>query len=421
MLGPGLSLEQAPPLAAPLRFFLAAPAFLAAAGLLAAARPEWSSSLAAPATLALTHLLTLGFLGMVMLGALTQMLPVVAGAPLPAVRPVARLAHAGLLLGTPTLAWGLAQGETLGIELGAGLLGAGLTVFIAAAALGLARIQQAGPQDTTQAMRLALLALGLTLILGLGLAAWLAGYWQPDTPESWLRGHVLWGLAGWIGVLVMGSAWQVVPMLQLTPAYPRRLARGLLLAVALALPAAAWLAAQGALLGEGVLAVALAGFALATLDRQRRRKRKLADTTLDFWRLGMGSLILAMLLVGLDALRPLPETVRLAAGILFLLGFAASVVVGMLYKILPFLAWFHLQGQRGFAAGGLPSMRDYLPEARARGQFRLYLAALACLVSAPFAPFLALPGGLLLTASAIWLGWNLWRVRALFRQAGGRL
>ena len=40
MLGPGLSLEQAPPFGVPLRFFLSAPPFLVAAGLLAALNPE---------------------------------------------------------------------------------------------------------------------------------------------------------------------------------------------------------------------------------------------------------------------------------------------------------------------------------------------------------------------------------------------
>lgn len=408
-----LSMEQAPPLAAPLGFFLAAPLFLVAAGALAAARPDWSGALMMPATLALTHLITLGFLGMAMLGALTQMLPVVAGAPLPGVVWVARLALAGLLLGTPCLAWGLATGSTGGIEAGAGLLGAGLGVFLAAAGVSLARARHI---DTTHAMRLAALALAVTLVLGGGLAGWLTGRWLPDDPLAWLRSHMLWGLAGWIGILVMGTAWQVVPMLQLTPAYPRRLTRALLLAVALALPAAAWLPGAGGWLGEIGLAATLGAFAVLTLRLQGQRRRKLADVTLDYWRLGMASLLLACPL----ALLPLPEPGRLSVGVLFLIGFAVSVVNGMLYKILPFLAWFHLQAQQGFKAGGKPSMRDYLPDARARGQFRLHGAALACLAAAPLAPPLAVPGGVLLAASGAWLGWNLWRGVALYRASGGR-
>ena len=74
------SFDLSPPLAAPLRFFLTAPAFAMAAGLLLAATgTDGLASRWSPTTLALTHLMTLGFLGMAMLGALIQILPVVAG------------------------------------------------------------------------------------------------------------------------------------------------------------------------------------------------------------------------------------------------------------------------------------------------------------------------------------------------------
>lgn len=98
MIGAGLAPEQGPPFTAPLRFFLTAPWFLVAAGLLAAFDPGWTEGPLSPTALALTHLLTLGFLGMVMLGALTQMLPVLAGAPMPGIRPVATIGHASLTL-----------------------------------------------------------------------------------------------------------------------------------------------------------------------------------------------------------------------------------------------------------------------------------------------------------------------------------
>jgi len=220
-----------------------------------------------------------------------------------------------------------------------------------------------------------------------------------------------------VGVLVVGTAWQVVPMLQLTPAYPPRLTRALLIGFALALPAALLPPAPWQIVGEAGLALGLVVFALATLDLQRRRKRKIGDTTLRFWRLGMICLALAAALSPL----PLPEAARMTAGMLFVAGFGVSVVNGMLYKIVPFLAWFHLHAQKGLPAAGRPSMKDYLPESRAQGQFRAYLAALACLLATPFAPALAVPGGLLLAASSAWLGWNLVSAVRLFRAHGGRV
>ncbi len=413
MIAPGLALEQAPPFSAPLRFFLTAPLFLAVAGLLAAWQPDWSADVRVPVGLALTHLLTLGFLGMVMLGALTQMLPVVAGAPVPGVRRVAGLGHLALLLGTPLLAWGLAGGGEMPLLAAGTLLCAGLLPFLGAASLSLLRGRAL---DTLRAMALALAALAATMACGLALLGWLAGLWLPADPATWLNVHVLAGLAGWIGILILGVAWQVVPMLQLTPAYPPRLTRLLLVAAGAGLLASCLPAESVRLAGKLLLALAAIVFALTTLRLQQQRKRKIPDVALAFWRLGMASLILAA------ALLPLAHTPALLglAGLLFLLGFAVSVVNGMLCKIVPFLAWFHLQGQRGMLASGLPSMKDYLPDAACRAQFRLHLAALACLLPAPFLPILAVPGGLLLAASAIRLGWNLSRAAQRFHAHGGR-
>ena len=95
----GLSLDQAPPLRIPVAFFTAAPLWLlaAAALLLVLGDAVWTSRWN-PETLALTHVLTLGFLGNVMLGALYQMTPVVAGERIRGVKS-AYLVHLLLNLG----------------------------------------------------------------------------------------------------------------------------------------------------------------------------------------------------------------------------------------------------------------------------------------------------------------------------------
>ena len=81
-----LSLEQAPPISIPMRFFLTAPIFgIAGALLLVWYGPELFITRWSPLTLALTHLITLGFLGQIMCGALLQMLPVLAGVAVPRV------------------------------------------------------------------------------------------------------------------------------------------------------------------------------------------------------------------------------------------------------------------------------------------------------------------------------------------------
>ncbi len=430
MIQAGLSYQQAPPFGTPLRFFLVAPLFLLAAAGLALLQPDWLSSRWSPATLALTHLITLGYLAMIMLGALLQILPVVLGAQVPAVRPVAWSGLLALACGAPCLGVGFLLSLATWLYAGMLILAVGLLPLLIAIAISLAR--SAAPL-VAWPIRQAVLALAITLTLGIAHAGGLYGLWPQPEDIDLTPLHVAWGLLGWVLALVVGVAYQVVPMLQITPSYPGWLSRwlnGFMLAGLLLFswPAqTAWGAAMN-LLGEQMLAVAALAFALATLRIQAQRRRKVADITLDFWRLGMASLIIA---APLYLLRPaLPENVLEAAqislGLLFLFGFAGSVVSGMLYKIVPFLAWFHLKTQTGARIGEIPNMKEMIPDKLARQHFQMHLAALALLLPAPFLPAPAdrLAGSLglaLAAAGAIRQGLNLLHARRLFLRFGGKL
>lgn len=426
----GLSYDQGPPLAAPLRLFELAALFLIATAVAALALGDaWQASRWSPAALALTHLLTLGYLGAIMAGALLQMLPVVVGTPVPGVAGIAASVLVGLGVGVPLLALGLLLGEPALLLAAALLLALAWLPFLGGTLIALVRARSV-PQ-VVWPMRKAWLALLVTLLLGWSLAGGLAGAVPLPDPILATRLHAAWGLAGWVLLLVMGVAYQVVPMLQITPAYPDAISRRLTWALlaGLLLYSGAGLSGLDGDDGVAWLAVALlAGgtivFAFATLDIQRRRRRRLPDVTLDFWRLGMASLILAAMVAVL--LPRVPEARREAAelglGIVFLLGFAASVVNGMLYKIVPFLAWFHLQAQTGAKATQIPSMKQMIPDPDARRHFRLHLAACLLLAPVPFLPpATAIPGLLLLAASGQGLWLNLLRARRLFLAYGGRL
>ena len=80
----GLSLDQAPAEDIPLRFFISAPIFGILAGLMVFLKGNLLfSNTWMPETVALTHLLTLGWMGSVMFGALYQMIPVLVGGIVP--------------------------------------------------------------------------------------------------------------------------------------------------------------------------------------------------------------------------------------------------------------------------------------------------------------------------------------------------
>ncbi len=419
----GLSFEQAPPFSLPLRFFLTAPLFLFAAAILIVMSPDALASRWTPQALALTHALTLGFLAMVMLGALLQMLPVVAGSPLPAPRWVAWVSHVALVLGTVALMAGFLTAEPAAYGIGVVLLGVSFAVFLVAATISLAR---AVPGFTVNGIRFAVISLAVTLLLGLALALLRAGWWAPAAVESAIAAHVSFGLIGWVLLLVIGVAYQVVPMFQLTPPYPPRLSRwlaGALFALLL-LHAAALLLPQAAThLVDAGLAAGVLLFAVATLRLQSRRRRKLPDVTLDTWRLGMGSLIASVAVWIVAQAWPAwadSNAYPLLLGILFIACFAVSVVNGMLYKIVPFLAWFHLQSQLQAKAGTIPTMKDMIAERWMRGQFHLHFIACALLVVVPFWPQLGIVAGSVLAVSAVVLWVNLLSAIRRFSRHGGR-
>lgn len=424
---PGLALEQAPPVSAPFRFFLTAPLFgLAAAALLLWAGPGLLASRWSPGLLALTHLLTLGVLTMVMFGALLQMLPVVAGSPVARPRVVAALVHGLLVAGTLALALGFVLPAPALLRLAAPLLAAALGLLLVAATVSLVRAPRR--HAAVRGMTLAIASLAIASALGLWL---LAGHGWSGIPLR--RGdltdlHAGWGLLGWVGLLVSGVAFQVVPMFQMTPEYPawltRHLNRALFAALLLWSLALAWPAAAAAgVLAALLLLLGYGAFAVVTLDLQRRRKRRLADVTLSFWRLGMGCLLATLLLWLAGRAAPAwfaDPRVALLLGAGLLAGYALSVVNGMLYKIVPFLVWFHLQNRllhSGLIGTGIriPHMKQVLPDAVCRRQFRAHAVALALLLPALWWPDpLLYPFALALAVSFALLARNLWSAGRLY-------
>jgi len=420
-----LRLDQAPPFSVPLRFFLTAPLFpLLAAGVLAWHGPAALASRWTPAMLAITHLFTLGFLAMVMLGALMQLLPVLAGTPVTRPMRVGAVVHVLLILGTLSLSFGFLGTHAMLLRAALVLLGSGFAIFLAAAGLSLARANS--DNLAVNPMRLALLGLALTVALGIALGLRLSGNATGVAGGAWTDVHLGWGLIGWVGVLIIGVAYQVVPMFQLTPAYPVWLMRGLpwfVFAVLLAWSLSAALAGQSAFfaIAAGMLSVllglGLAAFAVITLWLQHKRRRRLPDVTLYFWRLAMLSLLACVVLALLaSAGFGNGPRIGLLLGAWMIVGFASSAIHGMLYKIVPFLAWLHLH-ETHHIRYALPNMKQIMPDARALPHLWIHGIALLLISVAILHPGLwVYPAAASIALSYAWLGWNLYSAHARFRR-----
>jgi hypothetical protein len=97
----------------------------------------------------------------------------------------------------------------------------------------------------------------------------------------------------------------------------------------------------------------------------------------------------------------------LLVGALLLIGGFMSVVLGMLYKIVPFLVWLHLQNS-GNGRLMAPSIKKILDERHIFGQMVAHLVAVALVLLSVF-----WPGGFVYPAGLAMVGANAWLLRNL--------
>lgn len=425
MLPPG-SLDDGPPLSAPLRFFVTAACFGIGAGvLLAWTGPALFQSRWTPQALAFTHFITVGFMMQVILGALQQLLPVLAGAPLAHPLRVASIVHTAITVGAILLISAFLSNYAPLFGLAVVWMACGVLTFVAVAIQALRRVPERGP--VVRALMFGMVGLAITVSIGLTNA--LARGWPIGISQGqWANVHLGWGFVAWGCAVLAAMNAVAMPMFQHAPAYPLwfvRIFAGTAVSVV-----AAWtlseligLAAVSSVLAVGVVMVA-ATFAILTLHLQLRTQRTALDAVQRLWRLGM---ICALVACGLwVASRWTPalaqwDTWPLLFGALLLVGGFMSVILGMLYKIVPFLVWMHMQalGQRRLPT---PPMKSVVPEFHVLGQSRAHMVSVVLVLAAAIWPdWLAHAAGLALAFSSGWLLRNLLAAIQVYRAHQARL
>lgn len=426
-----LFFSNSPDLGASLRFFINVPIFL----LLASALLWWSGGTAiasrwTPAALALTHLLTLGVLASAMIGALLQILPVTTGIYVANTRLTGTVVHFNLTLGTLLLAVSLMVTEPVIARFALLLLTIAFGWLSVALALGFWKHRHTrtrGSEPLLQAAKLALLAMLITVLLGLtllGVRAWGIRISIPGITDI----HGAWGLLGWAGILLAGVTFKVVPVFQATELYPRIIMRFLapvvftLLVIWTGLviwhpPGMIWPAASAGFLLGAVYSI-YAGISLRLL---RTRKRTAPDTTTRFWLLAMFSFI-ACLPVWLWWRVDADPRTAVALGILMIVGVTVSAINGMLYKIIPILLWNHAQMPLKSASPFVPKVKDILPDSITINQFRIQSLTLVLLLlashwSATFTHLAAISSAL----SALWLARNMVHAFRIYVRAKAKI
>jgi hypothetical protein len=392
----GLSLDQAPPFEVVLRFFVFGALWGVLGGIWIAVSGEQALDPASMHGRIAVHMFTIGVMLSFMLGALFQMLPVVAGIVLGDPVRLGAAVQIGLtvgLIGLLTAFWTLAP-WAFGVA--AVALGGVLVPFGSLIAVRLVGLKSHGA--SSRGMLAAVGAFLLTVVLGIYLVATLGGAVE-GSAYTWVRTwHYSAGLYGWIALLIIAISFQTIEMFYVTPPHPNIMRKGL-----------GWIVLGGLLLYGGLLAsgateavfwserallAVLIGYALVTLRRLSQRKRPLADATVWFWRTGLIALSIAAVAEGVGGYRSAGWIGSI--GVTAYATFALSIVLAMFYKIVPFLTWFHLNAQGYFNA---PMMHEVIHPSHARYHLYLHWVSVAVVSAAAWVPAAVYLGGVLLSIS----------------------
>lgn len=398
MNSPSLSLSQTPPLSVPIRYMVTAPLFAMAAAVIIFLNPEMLFNRWSADSLAAAHMLILGFVVMVMFGALQQLLPVLAGVRFNHPVLISAGLHIGLTIGTLALCLGFYLMNSLAFIVAMVVLASTIIGLVTLALYSL--LASESSFSVVWGLRLPMLAFLATALIGL----YLTGGYAFDgisIARNLTSLHYIWGFMGWVGLLIITISYQVVPMFQITPKYPpfmiRWLVPGLfaLLLLWTLLQFGGQFGGQYTQYLESLLSLALfVGYGLyifQTLKLQQLRKRSLPDVTLDFWRVGLVCMLLAAglwcagtFLTSLDSLNGW-VTMPLLGAVLLIPGAVMSLINGMLYKIIPFLVWLHLTNQVDMSSRwqkSIPNMKKIIGETHSRNQFKLHCLAVLILAGA---------------------------------------
>ena len=373
-----------------LYFSCALAALVTALGLMALGLGYPFEAMMAPRTLVVVHLVAIGWLSLLILGALLQFLPVLVGRELawPRLAPIVlALLVAGLtllLLGFLALD-GLPLASPDLLPLGGLLL---LLGFCSAAAMLLATLLRARTFPLPAGyLALALISLLVAAMLGETLASVLSGLVGGEFSVALVSHgvplHAAFGLGGWLTLAAVGVSYRLLSMFLIAPERKGRLTLAVFgsgaIALAVLVGALFVLTATNAPWSWGL---AVAGIAatlstcaylvdMAALYRSRRRvgiELHLSGARAAMAMLGLGACLMVF------ALWSGRETALAAAIHVLALGWLGGLGLAMLYKIIPFLTWLEcFAPQMGRMV--TPRVQDLVRENRAAPVFILYFAA----------------------------------------------
>ena len=377
MFNQGLSLQQAPPAWVPFRFFISAPIFGILISLIFFIFPFVEvSNQYSPKAIGTVHLFTLGILTMIIFGAMQQMMPVLAGAIIKKPRLFANIVHPSLVLGTLFMSFSFILDIRFFLHIGVLFLSISFLTFFALAIKLLFKVEFL--TSTVKAMRLFSIAGILTFFIGLFLAISHISMNFDFFYYSFVNMHILFGLFGFALLIIMGVSFQVIPMFYIALDFPKYIQNKVpLILFFFIILASLFLYFEADFLILKIIFICLITlFAYFGLKSLNNRRRPVFDVTLWYWKFSLSMLVLSQIIWLFDVF-----STNYILAIIFVFGFLYSLLQGMVYKIIPFLAWFHLNSKGYFK---LPTIREFIDEKYIKINFFIHALSIIFFVLAYF-------------------------------------
>lgn len=351
-----------------------------------------STAIEDPESLAVIHLIAIGWLGLLFAGSLLQFVPVLVSRPLETPRlslPVLLLMMGGLgllltgFLGLadilPLWSWTLPLGGSVLTLAFAGLLWMVTKTLAAARPLPL-------PAKFVALGCAALVGVAVSgLLLALPLSGLTANRYLVDFLLEAAPSHAYLGLVGWMTITAIGVSYRLLAMFLLSPERSRMTSRavGWLMAAGLGTVVCGILSAGSGISSTAAISLATAFGGVAALIYGldvhfifRERKRKSAEMNVLASLTAVAMLIASFILFGASILGDLPIDLVLPAAYLFVFGWLTGLGLGQLYKIVAFMTWLECYGPI-LGRAPVPRVQELVNERRSAAWFLLYFGATA--------------------------------------------
>ncbi|GAB7388147.1 hypothetical protein BSNK01_19840 [Bacillaceae bacterium] len=327
------------------------------------------------------HLMLLGWGVMVAMGAMYQLVPVSFLVPIWSEKfgffqfAVTATGVFGLAL---SFAWAPHRAYHAG-----GLVVLGTLMFLVQMGMTLKQRQQ--KQMLTLFVTTALLCLLLTVIFGALLALSIGGRLSGSGYPFYFKSHLLFGLAGWFTLLIIGFSYKLVPMFALSHGFSEKLSHWVYGVYVLGLAVTwfsffherfAWAFTPGVFLLW--LGFSLFGFHIRQILRKKLKKKLDPGFVFALFAIATGWLVHLFAFIA----TLWPDFPAAGYGILlytFVTGWISYSIAGYLFKIVPFLWWTHRYSERA-GKEPVPTLKEMVNEKAGKIIFSLLITGLAGMV-----------------------------------------